>query len=92
MKRTSSKPVRRQIFVLTPEEKKAVCFVLAAFVLGLITTHYRDHSSSKADAGIRAIPSPDPSHPRGKARHPRNRQFVELAPHFCNDSRRFPVV
>jgi len=73
MKRPPAKPVRRQIFVLTPEEKKTVCFVLAAFILGLVTMHYREHSSSKAEAGIGAIPSPDPSHPRGKPRHPRNR-------------------
>jgi hypothetical protein len=75
MKRAPAKPVRRQIFVLTPEEKKTVCFVLAAFLLGLVTMHYREHPgpASKADAGIRAIPSPDPSHPRGKPRHPRNR-------------------
>jgi hypothetical protein len=36
------KPARREIFVLTPEEKKAVCFVLIAFVLGLATKYYRD--------------------------------------------------
>ncbi len=35
------KPVRRQIFVLTPEEKKAVCCVIAALLLGLATKHYR---------------------------------------------------
>ncbi len=32
---------RRQIFVLTPEEKKVVACVLAAFCLGLATQHYR---------------------------------------------------
>jgi hypothetical protein len=31
----------RQIFVLTPEEKKAVCCVIAALVLGIFTQHYR---------------------------------------------------
>ncbi|MDQ3118114.1 MAG: hypothetical protein M3Q89_00865 [Verrucomicrobiota bacterium] len=36
-----AKQARRQIFVLTPEEKKAVACVLAAFVLGLGTKHYR---------------------------------------------------
>ncbi len=36
------KPARRQIFVLTPEEKKAALCVLAAFTLGLATRHYRE--------------------------------------------------
>ena len=40
--RDTPKPARREIFVLTPEEKKTVCFVLIAFVLGLATKHYRD--------------------------------------------------
>jgi hypothetical protein len=33
--------VRREIFVLTPEEKRTICFVLIAFLLGLATKHYR---------------------------------------------------
>jgi hypothetical protein len=37
------KPPRREIFVLTPEEKKAVCFVLVAFLLGLATKSYRSN-------------------------------------------------
>jgi len=37
----NARPVRRQIFVLTPEEKKAVACVLAAFALGLVTKQYR---------------------------------------------------
>ena len=40
--RDTSKPARREIFVLTPEEKRTVCFVLIAFVLGLATKYYRD--------------------------------------------------
>jgi hypothetical protein len=40
--RDNPKPARRQIFILTLEEKKTVCFVLIAFVLGLATKHYRD--------------------------------------------------
>ena len=35
------KPLRRQIFVLTPEEKRAVACVVAAFLLGFGTMHYR---------------------------------------------------
>jgi hypothetical protein len=33
---------RRQIFVLTPEEKRVLVFVLVAFVLGWGAKHYRD--------------------------------------------------
>jgi len=35
------KPLRRQIFVLTPDEKKAVCCVIGALLLGLATMQYR---------------------------------------------------
>jgi len=42
MKRSTQKKIRREIFVLTPEEKRTVCFVLIAFVLGLATKHYRE--------------------------------------------------
>jgi hypothetical protein len=41
VKRPASKRVRREIFVLTPEEKRTVCFLFVAFVLGLVTKHYR---------------------------------------------------
>jgi hypothetical protein len=37
-KRTS----RREIFVLTPEEKRTVCFVLAALLLGAGARRYRE--------------------------------------------------
>ncbi len=33
---------RRQIFVLTPEEKRTVAFILCAIVLGLAAKHYRN--------------------------------------------------
>ncbi len=36
-----SRPPRRQIFVLTREEKKVIAFILAALALGLATQHYR---------------------------------------------------
>lgn len=45
-------PVHREIFVLTPEEIRTVCFVLLAFVLGLATKCYRD-------AHPRPLPRPD---------------------------------
>ena len=35
------KPVRREVFVLTPDEKRAAACVLGAFLLGLATLHYR---------------------------------------------------
>ena len=34
-------PIRRQVFVLTPDEKKAVACVLGVLVLGLATMRYR---------------------------------------------------
>lgn len=60
------KPARREIFVLTPEEKRTVCFVLIAFVLGLATKHYRDNhpvAASKPAAAARehAIRGPTPT-------------------------------
>ncbi|MEY2480750.1 MAG: hypothetical protein QOI04_1677 [Verrucomicrobiota bacterium] len=33
---------RRAVFVLTPEEKRTVVFVLCAVILGLAAKHYRD--------------------------------------------------
>ena len=44
---------RRQIFVLTPEETRTLCFVLAAFVLGVAAKHYRaTHSTPPARTAI----------------------------------------
>jgi hypothetical protein len=44
---------RRDIFVLTPEEKSTLCFFLAALVLGLTVKQYRKtHSSPPAKTGI----------------------------------------
>ena len=59
------KPVRREIFVLTPEEKRIICFVLVAFVLGLATKYYRDnHPAAAAKPTIaargRATPATSP--------------------------------
>jgi hypothetical protein len=42
VKRQAPKQLRREIFVLTPEEKRTICFVLIAFILGLATKHYRE--------------------------------------------------
>ena len=35
------KPPRREVFVFTPDEKRAAACVLGAFVLGLATMYYR---------------------------------------------------
>jgi hypothetical protein len=65
--RKTSEPARREIFVLTPEEKRTVCFVLIVFVLGLATKSYRDSHfapSSKPVAATRAQgihPKPSPT-------------------------------
>ncbi len=48
-----AKKHRRDVFVLTPEEKSTVCFVLAALVLGLTVKQYRDtHATPPAKTGI----------------------------------------
>ena len=39
-------------FVLTLEEKKVICFILLAFVLGLVTKHYREKESLAASPAI----------------------------------------
>jgi hypothetical protein len=49
------KRVRRDIFVLTPEEKRTVCFVLVAFVLGLATKCYRDAHPSVMPGAVKQI-------------------------------------
>jgi hypothetical protein len=48
-----AKTNRRDIFVLTPEEKSTLCFVLAMLVLGLTVKDYRKtHSIPPAKTGI----------------------------------------
>ena len=65
MKQQAPRKDRREIFVLTPEEKRTICFVLVAFLLGLATKHYRaTHSPAASTAavtsGISASPNPMP--------------------------------
>lgn len=43
--KTSAEQNRRQLFVLTPEEKRTLSFVIVALVLGLGTKQYRQHHS-----------------------------------------------
>jgi len=53
VKRPARKQLRREIFVLTPDEKRTVCFVLIAFVLGLATKHYRaSHAVTPVQAAV----------------------------------------
>jgi len=50
------KKERRQIFVFTAEEKRALSFVLIAFVLGVVTKHYRaKHSTPPAQLAIQEV-------------------------------------
>jgi hypothetical protein len=66
-------PRRRQIFVLTPEERRTIAFVLCALVLGIATKHYREkhprplpqsaakeHHSTKKDANLKRTSPPLP--------------------------------
>jgi len=41
-KTAAKKSPRRWLFVLTPEERRTICFVLVALLLGLATKRYRD--------------------------------------------------
>jgi hypothetical protein len=64
--RDNPKPRRREIFVLTPEEKRTVCFVLIAFVVGLAAKFYRDsHPAvpSKPPTAAWEKAKPKPSRP-----------------------------
>jgi hypothetical protein len=61
---SGSEPPRRQLFLLTFEEKKTVCFVLVAFVLGLATKYYRDRHPvplPKPKISVREKAKPGPS-------------------------------
>jgi hypothetical protein len=49
----SKRSIRREIFVLTPEEKRIIGFVLITFALGLATLHYRaTHSRSPSKIAV----------------------------------------
>ena len=71
---------RRQIFVLTSEEKKAIAFILCALVFGAATKHYRDahprpprplsikeQRAAKRIAHSNVSPSPHPATPDTKS-------------------------
>jgi hypothetical protein len=71
-RRNKSKTPRREIFVLTPGEKRIVGFILIAFVLGLTTKHYRDARPApprKEQIQNNVPGSPRPAKTRGKIKH-----------------------
>jgi hypothetical protein len=74
--RGAPKPARREIFVFTPEEKRAICFVLVAFTLGLATKWHRDHhpiTPAKPMTAARKLTAPKPS--------PTARAEIQARPH-----------
>lgn len=60
-----NKAIRQPTFVLTAEEKRVICFVLLAFLIGFGTKYYRDKhpqplpppSKSSASAKVKSSPS-----------------------------------
>jgi hypothetical protein len=74
VKRRVPKQVRREIFVLTPEEKRTVCFVVLAFVIGLATQHYRAaHAVTPLQAAVdhTMTTAAHPAPPRAKSKRAR---------------------
>jgi cell division protein FtsN len=59
-------PRRRFTFVLTLEEKKVICFILLAFVLGFVTKHYRDKQPAPTPPAIKATATAKRSPPPNK--------------------------
>lgn len=79
MKKTRDNPgpLRREIFVLTPQEKTTVCVILLALLLGFATKRYRDshpRSLPKPEIDVReqTPPQPTPRHARFQKSKPRN--------------------
>jgi hypothetical protein len=70
VKPRAAKRLRREIFVLTPEEKRALYFVLVAFVLGVAARHYRTAhplpASLNTEVKSSASASPNPAQKRVK--------------------------
>jgi hypothetical protein len=68
------RPIRREIFVLTPEEKRIICFVLAMFVLGFATVRYRtNHSTAPPKIAVNETASATdrPAQKRAESKRPR---------------------
>jgi hypothetical protein len=71
VKRPAAKQVRREIFVLTPEEKRAVYFVLIAFALGIATQYYRaTHSVTPLTSAVHETAT-TADHPAQKRTEPK---------------------
>jgi hypothetical protein len=71
---TSKKTAQRQIFVLTPEEKKTISFVLIMFLLGLATAKYRAAHAippSKIAVNETATTTSRPAQKRAEAKRPK---------------------
>jgi hypothetical protein len=70
----AKKVARRQIFVLTPEEKRTISFVLIMFLLGLATTRYRIAHSippSKIAVNETAATTSRPAQKRAESKRPK---------------------
>ena len=74
MKPASKKVAPRQIFVLTPEEKRTISFVLIMFLLGLATAKYRAAHAippSKIAVNETAATTSRPAQKRAAAKRPK---------------------
>jgi hypothetical protein len=70
----SKKDAQREIFVLTPEEKRTICFVLIMFLLGLATSHYRiAHSIPPSEIAVNetAVTTARPAQKRAESKRPK---------------------
>jgi hypothetical protein len=70
----SKKAARREIFVLTPEEKRTISFVLIMFLLGLATAKYRAAHAippSKIAVSETAATTSRPAQKRAEAKRPK---------------------
>ena len=70
----SKKAARREIFVLTPEEKRTIAFVVIMFVLGLLTAKYRAAHAippSKIAVNETAATTSRPAQKRAEAKRPK---------------------
>jgi hypothetical protein len=71
--------------LLTPEEKRVLCFVLVAFLLGMAVKYYRDthrESLPRANGNFRSSPHSDPAtiSPPPKKKQPGKKPPNAIAP------------
>jgi hypothetical protein len=70
----SKKAARREIFVLTPEEKRTISFLVIMFLLGLATAKYRAAHAippSKIAVNETAATTSRPAQKRAEAKRPK---------------------